>query len=76
MPGADDNASGTAAVVELARLFAGAAVKPRRTIVFAALAAEGGSRPLGVVLKYQDDVQRIQGALARDLAKQAYATRH
>ncbi len=31
---------------------------------------------LGVLLKYQDDVQRIQGALARDLAKQAYATRH
>ncbi len=31
---------------------------------------------VGVLLKYQDDVQRIQGALARDLAKQAYATRH
>jgi MoxR-like ATPase len=31
---------------------------------------------LGVLLKYQDDVQRIQGALARDLAKQVYATRH
>jgi hypothetical protein len=40
MPGADDNASGTAAVVELARVFAAAAVKPRRTIVFAALGAE------------------------------------
>jgi hypothetical protein len=40
LPGADDNASGTAAVVELARVFAASAVKPRRTVVFAALAAE------------------------------------
>ena len=30
---------------------------------------------LGVLLKYQDDVQRVQGALARDLAKRAHATR-
>ena len=29
---------------------------------------------LGVLLKYQDDVQRVQGALARDLAKRARAT--
>jgi MoxR-like ATPase len=28
---------------------------------------------LGVLLKYQDDVQRVQGALARDLAKRARA---
>lgn len=28
---------------------------------------------LGVLLKYQDDVQRVQGALARDLAKRAHA---
>jgi MoxR-like ATPase len=27
---------------------------------------------LGVLLKYQDDVQRVQGALARDLAKRAH----
>jgi MoxR-like ATPase len=31
---------------------------------------------LGVLLKYQDDVQRIQSTLTRELAKQAYATRH
>jgi len=29
---------------------------------------------LGVLLKYQDDVQRVQGALARDLAKRAHST--
>ncbi|MBI4877520.1 MAG: M28 family peptidase [Acidobacteria bacterium] len=40
MPGADDNASGTAGLVELARVFAASPVKPRRTLVFAALAAE------------------------------------
>jgi hypothetical protein len=28
---------------------------------------------LGVLLKYQDDVQRVHGALARDLVKQAHA---
>ncbi len=28
---------------------------------------------LGVLLKYQDDVQRVQGALARDLAAQSHA---
>ncbi|HKO61577.1 MAG TPA: M20/M25/M40 family metallo-hydrolase [Pyrinomonadaceae bacterium] len=36
--GADDNASGTAAVLELARIFA--AHRPRRTIVFAAFSGE------------------------------------
>jgi MoxR-like ATPase len=30
---------------------------------------------LGVLLKYQDDVQRAQGALSRDLAKRAHASR-
>ena len=30
---------------------------------------------LGVLLKYQDDVQRTQGALSRDLAKRAHASR-
>jgi MoxR-like ATPase len=30
---------------------------------------------LGVLLKYQDDAQRVQGALARDLAKRAHGTR-
>ncbi len=39
-PGADDNASGTAAVIELARAFAANPVAPRRTVVFALWAAE------------------------------------
>jgi MoxR-like ATPase len=30
---------------------------------------------LGVLLKYQDDAQRVQGALARDLAKRAHGAR-
>lgn len=34
-PGADDNASGTAALVEIARAFASAPVRPKRTVVFA-----------------------------------------
>jgi hypothetical protein len=38
-PGADDNASGTAALLEVARAFA-ARPPPRRTIVFAAFSAE------------------------------------
>jgi hypothetical protein len=37
-PGAEDNASGTAAVIELARIFADE--RPQRTIVFVAFAAE------------------------------------
>jgi hypothetical protein len=34
-PGADDNASGTAALLEMARVFAGESSRPKRTIVFA-----------------------------------------
>jgi len=34
-PGADDNASGVAALLEIARAFAGSPVRPRRTILFA-----------------------------------------
>ena len=34
-PGANDNASGTVAVIELARRLANAEVRPRRSIVFA-----------------------------------------
>ncbi len=34
-PGADDNASGTAALLEIARAFASAPVRPKRTLVFA-----------------------------------------
>lgn len=39
-PGADDNASGTAAVIELARAFAANPVKPKRTLLFALWSAE------------------------------------
>lgn len=40
LPGADDDASGTAAVLELARVFASATERPRRTLVFVAFGAE------------------------------------
>jgi len=39
-PGADDDGSGTVGVVELARAFASAAVKPKRTLVFALFTGE------------------------------------
>ncbi len=38
--GADDNASGTAAVLELARMFTSTGSRPRRTIVFIAFSGE------------------------------------
>lgn len=38
--GADDNASGTAAVLELARMFKSQGVRPRRTILFMAFSGE------------------------------------
>jgi hypothetical protein len=38
--GADDNASGTAALLEIAHALGGAAAKPARTVVFAAFAGE------------------------------------
>lgn len=40
LPGADDDASGTAAVIELARVFASATERPGRTLVFVAFGAE------------------------------------
>jgi Zn-dependent M28 family amino/carboxypeptidase len=40
--GAVDNGSGVAILLELARAFAAAPVRPRRTVVFAAVAAEEG----------------------------------
>jgi aminopeptidase YwaD len=39
-PGADDNASGVAGLIELARRFAAAPVRPRRTILFIAFSGE------------------------------------
>jgi len=39
-PGADDNASGSAAVMEIARAFAGLAARPRRSVVFALFGGE------------------------------------
>ncbi len=39
-PGADDNASGAAVVMELAEIFGNREVKPRRSIMFAGFAAE------------------------------------
>lgn len=39
-PGADDNGTGTVAVIELARAFARNPEKPKRTLVFAVFAAE------------------------------------
>jgi hypothetical protein len=39
-PGADDNASGTAAVLEIARAFTGLKQKPKRTILFIFFTAE------------------------------------
>lgn len=38
--GADDNASGTAGIIEIAEAFAGLRPRPARTLVFAALSAE------------------------------------
>ncbi|MBT7618089.1 MAG: M28 family peptidase [Calditrichaeota bacterium] len=39
-PGADDNASGTSAVMELARIFSKASQAPKRSVMFAGFAAE------------------------------------
>jgi hypothetical protein len=39
-PGANDNASGSAAVLEIARAFSNSGIKPARSIIFALLASE------------------------------------
>ena len=39
-PGANDNASGTVGVMELARMFASGAVKPRRSVMFVVFGSE------------------------------------
>jgi aminopeptidase YwaD len=62
-PGADDNASGTAAVLEIAEAFAAERMRPRRSIIFAAFTGEekgligsaamaaraGGKRVVGMI---------------------------
>ena len=39
-PGADDNASGTAVLLEVARVFAGAGLKPKRSLLFVSFSGE------------------------------------
>ncbi len=72
-PGADFNASGTAAVLELARIFTQLRLVPKKTIVFACLAAEEsgsfGSRALADAIEQagrKDQVQiiNVQGLSA------------
>lgn len=57
-PGADDNASGVAALIEIARAIAGAGIPPRETILFVGFAAEEpgliGSRALVNRLKAEN----------------------
>jgi Zn-dependent M28 family amino/carboxypeptidase len=59
--GADDNASGVAGVLHIARAFAEAGVKPRRTVVFALWDAEEpgliGSRRFGEAFDEMDKVR-------------------
>ncbi len=69
-PGADFNASGTAAVVELARVFSGLEQRPAKSVVFACLGAEEcgsyGSRALADAieaegLKDSSQIINLQG---------------
>lgn len=57
-PGANDNASGTAALIELARLFSAMNYKPTHTLIFAAFDAEEiglhGSQDLADRLRTED----------------------
>lgn len=68
-PGAEDNASGTAALMELARLFHDQ--RPRLTIVFAAFAGEEqglvGSRAYVAELKKSGRADRLKAALIMDM---------
>jgi Zn-dependent M28 family amino/carboxypeptidase len=68
-PGAEDNASGTSALVELARLFHDQ--RPRMTIVFVAFAGEEqglvGSRAYVAELKKSGRAQRLKAALIMDM---------
>jgi hypothetical protein len=71
--GADDNASGTAAVIEMAHTLARQRVRFRRTIVFAAFAGEElgllGSRQF--VTRYPAGVRRIAAMINLDMVGRA-----
>ncbi len=59
-PGADDNGSGTAALLEAARAISSSGLRPAETIIFAAFSAEEtgrkGSRALVAELKKQEKI--------------------
>ncbi|MCX6645156.1 MAG: M20/M25/M40 family metallo-hydrolase, partial [bacterium] len=61
--GADDNASGTAGVLELARMFASSETRPRRSILFIAFSAEemGG---LGSIAYINNPVVPLENTVA------------
>src|ERR1041384_641 len=67
-PGADDNASGTAVLLELARRLAKLPVKPDRTIVFAAFSGEElglyGSRHF---IEHTDSISAIDAMINLDM---------
>src|ERR1044071_5325353 len=67
-PGADDNASGTAVLLELARRLAKLPVKPDRTIVFAAFSGEElglyGSRHF---IEHTDAISAIKAMINLDM---------
>lgn len=63
-PGADFNASGTAAVLEIARVFTSLKLAPKKTVVFACFAAEEsgsfGSRALADAIEQAGMKDRVQ----------------
>lgn len=67
-PGADDNASGTAVLLELARRLAKLPVKPDRTIIFAAFSGEElglyGSRHF---IEHSDSISAIKAMINLDM---------
>ena len=63
-PGADDNASGVAALIEMARVLAGADTPPRATIVLVAFSAEevgieGSQHYVQTALQRGDDLRTV-----------------
>ncbi len=63
-PGADFNATGTAAVLELARVFTSLKLAPKKTVVFACFAAEEsgsfGSRALADAIEQAGEKDQVQ----------------